>query len=39
MKRLVYVGLFILVYLVFLITSADLSYSISTVEIKNYGEY
>lgn len=39
MKRLVYVGLFILVSLVVLITSADLSYSISTFEIKNDGEY
>jgi hypothetical protein len=39
MKRLVYLGMFILVSLVVLITSAELSYSISTYEIKNDGEY
>ncbi len=39
MKRLVYVGIFLLVSLVVLITSANLSYSISTYEIKTDGEY
>ncbi len=39
MKRLVYFGMFILVSLVVLITSANTSYSISTYEIKTDGEY
>ena len=39
MKRLVYVGMLLLVSLTVLITSADLSYSINTYEIKADGEY
>ena len=39
MKRLMYVGLFLLVSLTVLITSVDISYSINTFEIKTDGEY